>query len=323
MRPGAALALGVTILGCATLQAAEPPPERSAVLTTPHLTFFSDFETNLNDALIAAGTARKAGKPDALASCLGERPATERAGWDAAADYYAEVVSPADWTERGQYLIRLDLAGFDDGIGGDDDRRLVAIATGIRAAAAPGYAACLWRAQDAKNRRWIEALKPQLAKHEPALATRLQKLYGTTWRRLPIPIDVVENAGWSGANSSIDPPHLLIGSSNPDRAALEVVFHEASHVLMGRSDPLRQALGDAAATLGRTAPSDLWHVVLFYTTGEAVREVVPEYTPMLYEIFDRGTWTRYREPLETAWKPYVVGRTGLSEAAARLMAATQ
>ena len=38
--------------------------ERTPILTTPHLTFYSDFDTNLNDALIAAGVAQKQRKPE-------------------------------------------------------------------------------------------------------------------------------------------------------------------------------------------------------------------------------------------------------------------
>jgi hypothetical protein len=70
-------------------------------------------------------------------------------------------------------------------------------------------------------------------------------------------------------------------------------------------------------------------VVLFYTTGEAVRRVVDErgpagvsaYTPMLYEIFARGTWAEYREALEECWRPYVDGKRPLAEAATSLIAA--
>ena len=34
-------------------------PARTPVVTTPHFAFYSDFDTNLNDALIAVGVARK------------------------------------------------------------------------------------------------------------------------------------------------------------------------------------------------------------------------------------------------------------------------
>src|SRR5207253_1854776 len=142
----------------------------------------------------------------------------------------------------------------------------------FRAAATPAYKACRWAAQDEKNRRWIEELKPRLAADEQRIAPRLEQLYRKRWTGLPIPVDVVETAGWSGANSIVRNPaggHVLISSSHQGPASLEVVFHEASHPLMGRGDPVPQALDSAARAVDFRLPGDLWHVVLFYTTGEA------------------------------------------------------
>jgi hypothetical protein len=95
---------------------------------------------------------------------------------------------------------------------------------------------------------------------------------------------------------------------------------------MDRGDPLRQALERAASAVGFRLPGDSWHVVLFYTTGEGVRRVLDEggksgYTPMVYGIFDRGTWSGYRKALESTWRPYIDGKRTLSEAAASLIEA--
>ncbi len=128
---------------------------------------------------------------------------------------------------------------------------------------------------------------------------------------------------WSGANSIILGPgagHLLIGASNDSKAALELAFHEASHLLMDRGDPLRQTLDNAAKQAAFKMPNDLWHVVMFFTTGEVVKNVLddagqPGYTPMLYEIFGRSPWGEYKQALETAWRPYTQGERTLDEAA--------
>src|SRR5262249_29375660 len=98
----------------------------------------------------------------------------------------------------------------------------------------------------------------------------------------------------------------------------------SSHILMDRGDPVMQALNDAASTAGTRLPGDVWHVVLFYTTGEAVRHIfeeggTPGYVPMLYGIFTRGSWTTYRSALETEWRPYVDGKRTLPEASAALV----
>lgn len=331
---GVILGLGILLLApCTSLGQA---PGRTPVLTTPHFAFYSDFDTNLNDALNAAGVARKGGKPElfhsgseAEVACFGKLPPSARAGWDRAVDYYAEIISPAGWNARQQYLLRVQLAGFDEELKDAGARQFVEIARSFRGAATPAYQACRWAAQDEKNRRWIEELKSRLATDEQRIALRLEQLYGKRWNGLPIPVDVVETVDWAGANSIFRNPaggHLLISNSYQGPAALEIVFHEASHLLMDRKDPLRQALDSAASAVDFRLPDDLWHVVLFYTTGETVRRILddggkPGYTPLVYQIFDRGTWSRYRKPLESAWRPYVHGERTLSEAAAGLIEA--
>lgn len=327
--------LGLGMLLFASRADAGQAAPRTPVLTTPHFAFHSDFDTNLNDALIAAGLARKGGKPEPLSSgaeapCLGTLPPSARAAWDGAVDYYSKIISPADWADRQQYLVRVHLAGFDEDLQDPDARQFVEIARSFRAAAAPAYQTCRWAAQEKKNRRWIEELKPRLAADEGPIASRLEQLYGKRWSGLPIPVDLVETVNWAGANSifrDFGGGHLLISSSSyQGPASLEAVFHEASHLLMGRGDPLRQALDGAGKAAQYRLPGDLWHVVLFYTTGEAVRQILEDggtagYRPMLYGIFDRGTWAGHRQALETEWRPYVHGERTLSEAASSLIEA--
>lgn len=332
--PPTAILLAAGVLVAVHLASPAYAEERVPVATTPHFAFHSDFATNLNDALIAAGAARNRSEPELFHSgaeepCFGELPPSVRAAWDRAVDYYAEIVSPAGSFDRQQYLLRADLAGFDHGRDDAGARRFVEIARAFRAAASPAYEACHWATQDAENRRWIEELQPRLAAHEATIARRLQDLYQKRWEGLPIQVDVVETVSWSGANSVFRPPargHLLIATSYQGPAALEIVFHEASHGLALRGDPLLRALADAAEARHQRPPRDLWHVALFYTTGETVRRVLadagePEYTPMLYGIFGRGAWLRYRKPIETVWPAYLDGQQTLPRAAAALVRA--
>ena len=312
----------------ASLALAAAAGAREPVRATPHFAFYSDFQTNLNDALVAAGLARKRHEPEPLqkgdeAACFGKLSTQERAAWDAAVAYYQAAVSPASWNDREQYLIRMQLAGFDGEIKTDDDARLVALARHMREAAAPAYEACRWKAQDTANRQWIDALASRLATDESPIAARLTRLYGKDWAKLPIRVDVVQVVNWAGANSIIDPPHLLVAVENEGLSGLEVVFHEASHILMARGDPVQKALADAAASRGRPLPPDLWHAVLFFTTGEAVRETLAkdgiDYTPMLEALYKRGSWAEDRDALEKTWRPYVEGKRDLAKAAAALL----
>lgn len=310
--------------------------EGGPVLTTPHFAFHSDLATNLNDALIAAGAARNDGEPElfhagAEAPCFAELPPSLRSAWDRAVDWYAEIVSPADSFARQQYLLRLDLAGVGEEV--EDDlrtRRYLDIARGFRAAASPAYEECRWATQDAENRRWIEELAPRLAAHEATIARRLEELYRKRWTGLPLRVDLVHTVSWSGANSTFPGAaggHLLVSTSAyRGPAALEIVFHEASHGLALRGDPLMKALADAAAALDVPSTGDLWHVVLFHTTGETVRRTLaaagePGYTVMLEGIFARGAWLPYREAVEAVWPGYLAGERTLEEAAAAVIRA--
>jgi hypothetical protein len=333
----APIALGFAVLFAFPTSSFGQSARRTPVLTTPHFAFYSDLDTNLNDALIAAGLARHDNKPElfhsgAEAACFDKLPPSTRAAWDGAVDYFARIISPGGWDAREQRLLRWQLVGFDAEWQADPGAaEFVGIAGSFRAAAMPAYKACRWATQDDSNRRFIADMKPRLAADEKRLAARLEQLYQTTWKRLPMLVDVVETVNWSGADttwSDAGQGDILIANAPQGPSGFETLFHESSHVLMDRGDPVRKALDGAAKAVEFHMPNDLWHVVLFFTTGEAVRSILDErgpakYTPMLYEIFDRGTWTDYRQVLEAHWRPYVDGKKPLAEAAASLIGALQ
>jgi len=325
----------VSLILLPSVAVAQTPPQRTPILTTPHFAMYSDFDTNLNDALVTAGLARHDKKPElfhsgADAACFDKLPPSERAAWDSAVDYFAHIVSPTGWDAHEQLMLRWQLVGFDaEWRAIDGAAEFVEIARGFRAVATPAYRACRWTAQNESNRRWIEDLKPRLAADEQRVAARIEQLYQKKWTSLPILVDVVETVNWSGANttwSNAGQGDILISNVPDGASGFETLFHESSHILMDRGDPVRQALESAAKAVDFHLPNDLWHVVLFYTTGEAVRPILDErgpagYTPMLYGIFGRGTWTDYRQALENGWRPYIDGKQSLSQAAAGLIAA--
>jgi hypothetical protein len=300
----------------------EDPSTDPLVLTTPHFAFYSDFETNLNDALIVAGVDRNKGGPELFradsdeASCFEALSPSTRKGWDLAVDFYAEVVSPRSWMSRQQYVLRMQLGGFDDELD-ESSATYRSIADGMRMAAAPAYRRCDWPSQDSKNRGWIDRLAVRLAAHEAEITDRLTKLYQTPWRGLPIRVDIVSTALPVGANTYHTPPHIVISSETQDSDALEIIHHEASHTLMRREDPVYRALAEAARDHDMELPRDLWHVVLFYTTGEAVRRTLaesgePDYTPYIYrhDLWD-GRWGAYQGAVEDTWPAYLDGRRSL------------
>ena len=309
----------------------EPHP-REPVLATPRFALYSDYQFNLHDALLAAGTARRAGQPEYFAAephvtCFNGLSAAQRSAWNRAVDYYADIIATGSAFDQQQILPRLELLWRSDDWARGDDRTAIVIARSFRSAAAPAYERCRWPAQDERNRRWIEVLRPVLAKHEDAISRRLVEVYGADWQALPIPIDVVETVSWAGGDSiATRPPpgHVWVSSTRPayqaPAAALEIVFHEASHLLIGGS-PLSDALDSAGRAAEKTLPMDLWHAVLFYVTGETVRRTLagtnePEHTPLIEAL---NIFGNVRQPIAAAWSPYLDGERSLPEAAADLV----
>lgn len=319
-----------------TRRAEAQNPERTPVVATTHFAFHNDLATNLNDALILAGDERRARRPELFqtgsdSTCFSRLPPSVRAAWNRTVDYYAEIIAPADWIARQQYLLRVDLAGFEEELKDSSATQFAAIARAFREAATPAYQACRWNTQSAQNRQAIDEIRALLVLHEQKIAARLERHFRNRWNG-PIRADMVETGGWSGANSIGVPrggAHILVSTSQyRGFPALEIVFHEGSHILMNRTSPVQTAIDSAAAVARVRMPDGLWHAVLFYITGETVRSVLVEsgttgYTPMIYEIFGRSPWGAHRSAIERAWQPYLEGKRTLSQAAAEFVTAVR
>jgi hypothetical protein len=257
--------VAVAALAVPAVSSAQPAQSR-AVATTPHFAFFSDLAANLNDALIAAGRARRAKSQELFTTgpekaCFDSLTAAERAAWARAVDYFAEIVAPAAVNAREQILFRIELmAGSEWATGAD--RKFMAIGRNMRAAAMPAYERCRWPAQDASNRRWIEHAIALLNVHERVLGERLPEIYGARWLRLPYRIDIVDTVSPLGANAQVfvpAGPHILIPSSavtTQGNAALEVIFHEGSHSLAGA---MEESLKRAVRARGDAVRGDISH----------------------------------------------------------------
>jgi hypothetical protein len=314
--------------------AADDLGTRQPVLETPWFTFYSHFGFNLYDAVLTSATARRAKSADPLhdGGCFASLVQEERSAWDAAVSYYAETVAATSDFSRERAIVRAHLAGIEIPDLDDDDRRDLRLSLLFLRAAAPAWRACRWEEQDAANRRWAAELKPRLERHADNVGSRLEKLFAVAWRRRPIAVDVVTTAGWSGAdtiNFDGGVTHIQISGRNPGYqgpAALEMIFHEASHELVWpRNGPIAELLASASQETGVEVHRSLWHGVLFVTVGEVVREALAQagegpYQPVADGVF-RGDWAVLRRPLVEHWLPFVRGETSREAAARRVMMA--
>ncbi len=140
--------------------------------------------------------------------------------------------------------------------------------------AAPIYRAHWWPQQDRENRAWMASVTPLVRRMGSDMATQLVRIYQHPWPPGRMRVDVVWYAGPLGSYTTLDPAHITIASHdsrNQGLAAFEMLFHEASHTL---AEGVDEAIERQSRELGKLVPRDLWHAILFYTTGELVRREI-------------------------------------------------
>jgi hypothetical protein len=293
------------------------------------LRMFSDFWLNLHHFLYVSAWARRADTPGQrhLAMPL---PADdgmamkdkERATWDAAVSYYDRELASKDLLlDEGLTAINNSLAGAKTLTGislAPDHRRLLE-------AAAPIYRRYWWSQHDAANRAWIADVARRTAPVAPQIIDRLTSLYGVKWFDTPVRVDVVRFGKSQGAYTAVVPRvHIIVASADASSAGWagsEILFHESSHGLIQK---VRAAVDQAMKAVGKN-PRDLWHVVLFYITGEVTRQTLAargiEYQPYLYAtgLFTRA-WPMFRGPIEQTVHPFVDRKIDLNEMTRELAA---
>jgi hypothetical protein len=315
----------------AHLPAAQPANE--VVASALSLEFHSAFWLNLHHVLYADAWARRNVPPlRSLAGALkkplkGDLAPGERAAWERAVAYYDRELAAKDLLfDDAMSRIRLSMI---DASGSSAPAELTAEHQDVLNAAAPVYRKYWWPDHDRVNRAWIAAVLPRVQSLAPAVPDRIAALYGTPWFTTPVRVDVVYVANRQGAYTQLNPrpAHVTISSSDPehqDWMGAEVLFHETSHALVR---PITEAFTREARAAGKDL-GVMWHVALFYLTGEVVRQTLESrgisYSPYLYKtgLFERA-WPQYKTAIETEWSRYVHGDATLDDAVKKTVAAYQ
>jgi hypothetical protein len=200
--------------------------------------------------------------------------------------------------------------------------------------AAPVYRAHWWTEQDRANREWIAQITPFVQQMGVELSGQLADVYQRPWPEGRLRVDVVWYGGPYGAYTSLSPVHVTIASHDARNQGIygfEVLFHEASHAL---AVSVNEAIAREFRKRDKLIPRDLWHALLFYTTGELVRRdlaygsMTPASlngaNPSSYQPYAErfglysGSWDRFRGMLDLYWRPYLDGRVSFDTAMARL-----
>jgi hypothetical protein len=301
------------------------------VVTTERFELRSEPRVNLHHFLIAWAAAERNVWPP-FAPVVAERgawraqlSASEQRRWASATRAYEATVGRNPIFDEGLIALRDWAAGAgSEGAVPSSDRSLVRALE----LALPIYERHWWRAHDAQNRAWIEAVAALLASVEDDLAQRVEWAYGGRWPPAPIAADVVLYPHALGAYSTGG--RITIGSLDSGHRmpqALEMLFHEASHVPSLES-PLRAGIDAAFQQAERQASQGFWHDMIFFSAGALTRIVLEAHGQPGYRhygelgVYRRGEqWAVQLPLLEEHWLPFLASRSSDAEARARALAA--
>jgi len=282
--------------------------------------------------------------PDEPLASLLDFPAKEIQDWQAAVAFYAKDLAKRDLQLNGDMeninnrLSEMEICPDLDG------KSSPSCKSGLRPdlvealeRAAPIYRAHWWPEQDRANREWIAQVAPKVRQMGVELSGQLADIYQNPWPSNRLRVDVVWYGGPFGAYTTLNPTHVTISSHDTRNRGIygfEVLFHESSHALAGS---VMQAIAREFRARDKPIPRDLWHALLFYTTGEMVRRDISSgnMTPpdpqdsdaASYQTYATrfglysGAWVRFRGLLDLYWMPYLNGRISFDTAIARLAAA--
>jgi hypothetical protein len=189
------------------------------------------------------------------------------------------------------------------------------------ASAAPIYRRVWWPRHRESNRTWLAGMQEPLKKFGPQILSYVTRVYQEPWMTGGFPVNLSAWSNWSGAYSTATFDSLLVvATMNPGNRGLhgfEITFHEAMHQWDEEIDARLMNIAKA----NKLKFNDLLsHAMIFYTTGEAMRSVVPDHVPYA-EIAGiwKGRMGAFKPALDKYWKPYLDGKITLDEALTGLL----
>ena len=320
------------LLSSRCLAAGPAPSPREADPGAAHalFDFHSGFWINLHHFLYEEAAAGDTGprptahEPESQddASVVANLTPDEQRTWSAAVSYYRENVIQRDLLKNDALRIVKNRLEESEDASTLARVHIDPVLARVLDRAAPIYRAHWWPQHDRANRAWIDAVTPLIDQHGAALSQELAKAFETPWPSQPIRVDVIAYANWAGAYTTLLPSRVAISSvdsRNQQTAALEILFHEASHTLIENVG--NTLLRDFAARK-KTAPRDLWHALLFFSVGFYVQQLHSNYTPYAdrNDLWEHGFSRSFREALVKDWQPRLEGKLSLDAALAKLAA---
>ena len=282
------------------------------------------FWLNLHHFLYVLGRA-EAKIADAKREAVAGAPADEAAGlatlsederrvWREAVGFYAGDLSKRDAVFDGE------LVGVTNALRrapAEASASTVKIAPAVAAAldrAAPLYRRAWWPQHHEANRTWVQSMQDPLKRYGPQMLAYVTRVYQEPWVTGGYPVNLSAWSNWAGAYSTSG--SLLVVSSrsagNQGLHGLEITFHEAMHQW---DEEIDGRLMRIAKENNLKFNDLLSHAMIFYTTGEAMRSVLPSHVPYAETAgIWKGRMGAFKPALDNHWRPYLEGTTTLDAA---------
>ncbi|MCI0617400.1 hypothetical protein L0244_30880 [bacterium] len=289
--------------------------EATEVIRVPPWELHSSFWMCLHQTLMTDAMSSSARDLKALS-------AEEQATWNDAVMSYRNAGGTGDITFSKPMIITNDAISqiADDATEPNIDAPLAETLN----RAAPIYRKHWWTQDDEANRFFVGYDAAMIRDAGQELIKEHERVYRTSWPER-IRVYITPSAGPFGAYTMTGRAGGVITTmSSRDSGyqglrALEMLLHESSHAIV---NPVKGMVADSISAAAKKRdidpPHNLWHAILFATSGELTRRYllqrgVTTFVPSSDDLFTRA-WPKYREPIEKYWFAYLSGEGTLEEA---------
>ena len=303
--------------------------------STSPFEFHSGFWINLHHFLYEQALLRKRPTSSGQTANSATNPKSQLSSeqqqlWSAALDYYTNTMIKRDLLFDSDMITMNDQLAESEGAHDLSKSGLSSDLIKLLESVAPVYRSHWWPQHDKANRFWMAVVTPMVQQFSQTLINQLTAAYKAKWPTDLIRVDVVEYANWAGAYTTFDHAdkvHITISTDpgNQGFAALEIVFHEASHsMVFPRNGAVAEGIARECRAKNKPIPKDLWHAIIFYTAGEFTRRDLSEYRvndyiPFAYRGLYARAWPNLQRPLELYWQPYLEGTVDFDKAISNLI----
>jgi hypothetical protein len=297
--------------------------------------FHSGFWINLHHFLYEQALLRKRAAGSGQTANSATNPKNQLSSeqqqlWNSALDYYRDAMIKRDLLLDREMMTINDQLAESEGAPDLSKSGLSSDLIKFLESVAPIYRAHWWPRHDRANRFWIAVVTPMVKQFSQTLIKQLTAAYKAKWPTDLIRVDVVEYANWAGAYTTFDRTdkvHITISTDpgNQGFAALELLFHEASHWMVSPGNgAVAEAIARECRAKNKPIPDGLWHAIIFYTAGEVTKRNLSEYgvsdyTPVAYRGLYARAWPNLQRPLELYWQPYLEGTVDFDKAMSNLI----